>query len=39
MGGRAGQYKQMFIDKMRMYDDEMSIGNPEPDVASPKDFY
>ena len=40
---KKDQYKHMFIDEMRKYDDEMSIvenRNPEPDVASQKkDFY
>ena len=40
---KKDQYKQMFINEMRKYDDEMSIvenRNPEPDVATQKkDFY
>ena len=40
---KKDQYKQMFIDEMRKYDDEMSIvenRNPEPDITSQKkDFY
>ena len=40
---KKDQYKLMFIDEMRKYDDEMSVvedRNPEPDAASQKkDFY
>jgi len=40
---KKDQYKQIFIDEMRKYEDEMSIvedRTPEPDVASQKkDFY
>ena len=36
---KKDQYKQIFIDKMRKFDDEMSIvedRNAEPDVTSQK---
>ena len=40
---KKDQYKHMFINEMRKYDDEMSIvenRNPEPDIATQKkDFY
>ena len=39
---KKDQYKHMFIDEMRKYDDEMSIvenRNPEPDVASQKKYF